>query len=107
MYTRPTLGTVDYALLIIAQATTASQTLERLYLRQTRSLSLAILQNDILDNIESRREPEERASFPTGSSCYQTTAKRTNRMKEQEFRMALKSGGPAGLGKRHVKLLWL
>jgi hypothetical protein len=62
---------------------------------------------EISDYIGSRREMEKWASVPIYSPWdsmkslgSHMTTERTNRREEQEFRMALKRGGFAGVGKR-------
>jgi hypothetical protein len=68
------------------------------------------------DYIGSRREIKEWISVSIGSPLDRmkllgshTTTERTSRKQEQEFRMAQKRGGLAGLGKRQgksVRLCW-
>jgi hypothetical protein len=64
----------------------------------------------MLDYIGSRREMEEWTSVPFGSPWNTTklqgshmTTEQTNRRQEQEFRLVLKRGGFADLGKRQGK----
>jgi hypothetical protein len=82
--------------------------------KQVVSQVIGWLENS--DHVGSRREMEEWSSVPIGLlwdrmkllGSHKTT-EQTNRRQEQEFRMALKKGSFAGLGKRQgksVRVCW-